>query len=502
MKNYPAFDLLAVSVFGISGYLHAENQPWHAPGGIFRSGKVCAPFGRAVDDPRMKLAAVTDGNLEPLRQYLREGGKVNSRLSNGMSLLEVAVQYGGDDVVEYLISQGAEVRKRDAKGRSLGTLAAMRGRTKVLNMLLNGYPEPPNLEEMWIPLFQHAMEVYMMPRRSQMPTPALFASFPVRVGEMLNPVFGGDRMGVLRVLLERGVDPEAGSGGITALGAYAMVGDVEAVKLLLSFHANVNAMSGNFCKFTPLMRAASEGHSDVVRLLFQAGADKRAVDSRGFPVLAVYMEQKFRPLDDGNLWALCSDCDESLLGSVLVRAKTGGDGEVENVVWRRCAMDKSARLAVFGALCRKRIKNSAFHIEEAFYIEDQERKEILLGLLKQGIDVVEMQTALKDAVHAGLQDVIRLLLEHGADPHVVDEQGRTLLMLAVLSPDGNDMACTELLIQHGVDAEARDAEGKTAAMMAEARGFSTLSKWIRECEEKYAKTTVRNASTDNPNKKQ
>ena len=144
----------------------------------------------------------------------------------------------------------------------------------------------------------------------------------------------------------------------------------------------------------------------------------------------------------------------------------------------------------------------AFHIEEAFYIEDQERKEILLGLLKQGIDVVEMQTALKDAVHAGLQDVIRLLLEHGADPHVVDEQGRTLLMLAVLSPDGNDMACTELLIQHGVDAEARDAEGKTAAMMAEARGFSTLSKWIRECEEKYAKTTVRNASTDNPNKKQ
>ena len=493
MKDYPAFYLLAVSIFGISGYLHAENQPWHAPGGIFRSGKVDAPFGRAVDDPRMKLAAVTDGNLEPLRQYLREGGKVNGRLSNGMSLLEVAVQYGGDDVVEFLIAHGAEVRKRDGKGRSLGTLAAMQERTKVLNMLLNASPEPPNLEEMWIPLFQNAMEVYMWPRRS-----SLNSNFSPRTllsQERLNPVFGGDRMGVLRVLLERGVDPEAGSGEITALGAYAMVGDVEAVKLLLSFHANVNAMSGNFCKFTPLMRAAPEGHSEVVRLLFQAGADKRAVDSRGFPVLAVYMEQKFRPLDDDILWALCADCNENLLGGVLVWAKIRA-GEVEDVVWRRCAVDKSARLAVFGALCRKRIKNWAFDIEE------QTRKEILLGLLKQGIDVVEMQTALKDAVHAGLQDVIRLLLEHGADPHVVDEQGRTLLMLAVLSRDGGAMENAELLIQYGVDAEARDAEGKTAAMMAEARGFSTLSKWIRECEEKYAKTTVRNASTDNPNKKQ
>ncbi|MBT9449096.1 ankyrin repeat domain-containing protein [Akkermansia glycaniphila] len=494
MKDYPAFYLLAVSIFGISGYLHAENQPWHAPGGIFLSGEVCAPFGRAVDDPRMKLAAVTDGNLEPLRQYLREGGKVNGRLSNGMSLLEVAVQYGGDDVVEYLISQGAEVRKRDAKGRSLGTLAAMQGRTKVLNMLLNASPEPPNLEEMWIPLFQNAMEVYMWPRRSRLNSN--FSLGTLLSQERLNPVFGGDRMGVLRVLLERGVDPEAGSGEITALGAYAMVGDVEAVKLLLSFHANVNALSGNFNKVTPLMLAAPEGHSEVVRLLFQAGADKRAVDSRGFPVLAVYMEQKFRPLDDDNLWALCSDCDESLLGGVLVWAKMGGAGEVENVVWRRCAMDKSARLAVFGALCRKRIKNSAFHIE------DQERKEILLGLLKQGIDVVEMQTALKDAVHAGLQDVIRLLLEHGADPHVVDEQGRTLLMLAVLSPEGNAMKNTELLIQYGVDAEARDAEGKTAAMMAEARGFSTLSGWIRECREKYAKTAVRNAVTASLNEQQ
>lgn len=486
MKNYPAFYLLAVSVCGISGYLHAEEQPCPASRVIFLSEEVCSPFGQTVDDPRMKLAAVTDGNFEPLKQYLREGGKVNGRLSNGMSLLEVAVQYGGDDVVAYLISQGAEVRKRDAKGRSLGTLAAMQGRTKVLNMLLNAYPEPPNLEEMWIPLVCARMEEYMSHFRSSM---HWRESNPWISGPPCWPVVEGDVMGGLRTLLERGIDPDTVCGRDTALGIYAAVGDVQAVKLLLGFRADVNAMPADG---TPLMRAIVAGRPEIVWTLYDAGADMRK-GAHGQSALLACMVQP-GTWDERTLRMLCAESDANSFGEVLKVAKRTGCASMEKEVMDRCREYKSLRKEAFASLVR--------NFSDRRYLDDRQWCDLALGLIRQGLDAEDMQTGLRESVRLGKPELVRCMLEHGGDARVLDEKGRTLLMLAVLSRDGGAMENAELLIQYGVDAEARDAEGKTAAMMAEARGFSTLSMWIRECEEKYAKTAVRNAPTDNPNKKQ
>lgn len=256
-------------------------------------------------DPLVMMAAVRDGKFQPLWEYVIydhgndrvRSSRVHARLANGMSLLEVAVRYGGDDVVRFLIEQGSEVRKRDGKGNSLATLAAWQGRSEVLKMLLNASPDPVNLEEIWLKLVELPIDPYvfytagnmmkvMQHDRERTIPPALRLD-----DRILSPVGDGcyDPK-VLRELLERGVDTATrrSRDGATALHAFIYTGKPEITKLLLGFHADVNARDA--AQRTPLMYAAGfrsldlgsrDADTNIVRMLLDAGADVNAQDEEG-----------------------------------------------------------------------------------------------------------------------------------------------------------------------------------------------------------------------------
>ena len=87
--------------------------------------------------------------------------------------------------------------------------------------------------------------------------------------------------------------------------------------------------------------------------------------------------------------------------------------------------------------------------------------EILGLLLKAGASVESSNSdPLIDAVARRDPDVVRLLLEHGADAkmHDGEEEGETPLHLAVY---GNDLACVEVLLLHGADPLQPNNEEKT-----------------------------------------
>jgi serine/threonine protein kinase len=65
-----------------------------------------------------------------------------------------------------------------------------------------------------------------------------------------------------------------------SLYSVAEKGDVEAVKILLAFGADVNVKDQNNGR-TPMSYAAGNGHSDVVKLLLQAGAEVDLPDEDG-----------------------------------------------------------------------------------------------------------------------------------------------------------------------------------------------------------------------------
>ena len=101
-----------------------------------------------------------------------------------------------------------------------------------------------------------------------------------------NAAQNGDRETV-RTLLQKGVDVNAAQGdGSTALHWAAIKGDADMARMLVYAGANVRATT-RIGAYTPLYLAAKGGHADVVAALLTAGADANAATSNGTTPLMI-----------------------------------------------------------------------------------------------------------------------------------------------------------------------------------------------------------------------
>ncbi|KAK5637663.1 hypothetical protein RRF57_013378 [Xylaria bambusicola] len=79
---------------------------------------------------------------------------------------------------------------------------------------------------------------------------------------------------------------------------------------------------------------------------------------------------------------------------------------------------------------------------------------------------------LNSASDSGHIEVVKLLLEHGADVTVANSYGSTPLIRA--SSHGHDKIVGLLLAQQNVDPQSSDANGRTALSWAAAKGHETV----------------------------
>lgn len=80
------------------------------------------------------------------------------------------------------------------------------------------------------------------------------------------------------------------------------------------------------------------------------------------------------------------------------------------------------------------------------------------------------------AASVGNRDMVRLLLERGADPNARQERGFVALHTAALHGD-IDMA--KMLLEHGADLRAASDDGKTPETFAQEKGHSAFVDWLR-----------------------
>jgi ankyrin repeat protein len=220
------------------------------------------------------MYAAYAGSIESMKALLDAGADVNAK--NGLDATALMWCSGDKDKVRLLVGKGADVNAVSKMGRSALMLAAEHhGASAIVKFLLdNGASVKPMTKE--------GMDALVMASEA-------------------------NDIESMRLLLAKGVEPKGPSLPMSVMNV-ASFGNLEAVKLLVSKGAPVNAVSppqvgGNvkngpieLGSFTPLILAVGDGNPDTVKFLLDSGADVNAKDVRGMtPLMLAIASDRHNP---------------------------------------------------------------------------------------------------------------------------------------------------------------------------------------------------------------
>ena len=231
-------------------------------------------------------------------------------------------------------------------------------------------------------------------------------------------------------------------------------------RTLLSRNADVNAR--DYKRESPMHIAARFGRTTVVKALVEAGADPKARN------------------EDGRT-ALHEAARNGALETVEVLLKAGGDPTVSDEEGLT-AFHWAALRDESGDVVKRLLEREEVELEQRtgfgetplqLAARGNENPEVLKLLLEAGANAdVRMEdgrTLLHQAAwHNENTEVLRLLLALGADPTALNENGFIPLHFAALGNEDADVLA-RLLAQDGVDLEQRTGFGETPLQLA-ARG--------------------------------
>lgn len=262
------------------------------------------------------------------------------------------------------------------------------------------------------------------------------------------------------------------------------VGRVHSVRLLkvvvFAFLAACTRKPTDLTKLNAeLLEATRKGDTGSVQHLLQKGATIEAKDRGGSTPLA--LAANCRHADTAKL-LLAKGADlvaGGLAGeNALSDAAVGGNSTRVALILERGSDSKTSSNALFAMSESRPLvvteEKQDYPVELAFPNDS----EIVKLLVEHGADIEardeEEATPLMRAAEFGQTGIVRALLEHGANAEAEDKYGDTTLIAAACECAVIDMPETlpsmKLLLQKGVDVNARNKVGTTALMAAASYG--------------------------------
>ncbi len=426
---------------------------------------VLSTSGSAFDRPGAALAdAAEKGDRAAVRMLLERGEDPKATQADGMTALHWAAYRDDLETARLLVDAGADARAANRYGVTPLPIACANGDGAMVELLLGAGADPNTT-------LRGGESVLMTAARTGKPEP-------------------------VRVLLARGADVNAKERrGQTALMWAAAEGHVEVVRMLLEAGADFRTPlpSG----FTPLAFAVREGRAEVVRVLLKAGADvneamkpKRtggrspargtsplilAVENGHFELAAALLEAGANPNDQRSGFT-------ALHTLTWVRKPNRGD-------------DESGDPAPIGSGSLTSLQLVKKLVEHGADVNARlERGQSGRGVLSR----VGATPFLLASMTADVP-LMRVLLEHGADPKIPNATHSTPLMAAAglgcLAPteeagtEDEAVEAVKLAIELGNDVNAVDDNGETAMHGA---AYKNFPKVVRLLAEKGARVEVWN----------
>jgi ankyrin repeat protein len=410
---------------------------------------------------------------------------VNATQPDGATALHWAVYAEDADITSRLIRAGADVNVRNNYGVSPLALAAKHGNTTIIDLLMKAGADPNdkinyiNADE--TPLM-HAARAGRVDAVNML----LLAGAQVNARESWNGqtalhwAAAEGHGAVVEALIAGGADIRHPSNARTTPFMFAVrKGDMHSVKAFLAAGADVNEKRVDLA--TPLLVAIINGHENLVDLLLEKGADPNV--EGGSTDLSV-QGSRARPIRI----TLKTPSYREQLRDV---GTEGGNGA--NNSW--------------GRPLQAAIHVANWHVSDEFIAVNVDRLRVIKSLIKHGADVNSRNTDMEPrwsgaryrrrqvgltpflaAARQADIEVMRLLLEHGADPKMNTPLNITPLMLVagIAWASNQDRASEEQVLEAvkmlveelGADVNFVADTGETAMHAAAYRGANSVVQYL------------------------
>lgn len=231
---------------------------------------------------RSFFQACEKGEVEKVRHLIKEGVKVNAKDEQGWTALLSAAESGQKEIVELLISSGADPLLADKTcGCVPMRLAAGRGYMDIAKILIDHYPNVDVMEYdgdtalVWAASYGHEELVrFLLDKGADINKGNTFEKFTPLIGAvMTGPGESNDDKAyhMVTLLIHKGANVNAGDDhNFTALYWAATRGYYKTATLLIDSGAVVNCrlIDGR----TPLSEAKRKGDKTMTELLIKHGA--------------------------------------------------------------------------------------------------------------------------------------------------------------------------------------------------------------------------------------
>ncbi|NII11358.1 hypothetical protein HBF24_11805 [Oleiagrimonas sp. C23AA] len=402
----------------------------------------------------VSAASGPEDDIDGIKLLLKHKAKPDAVDTQGRSALIAAASEGHAAIVRSLIAAGARLDLADHNGNTALMEAARVGADSVVQALLDAKADP-HLRDRY---GRDALSLACQSSRARLDT--------------------------VRALIEHGADPHAHSGDDRSpLDHAATTGRWDLVALMdpdSPRPASLDDARDTETDDAPSPDAATRGPRHLADALRQrqwstAATFREALASwPAHALAAIYLELADASHDQARLWLLRYGLDAEARLACGTR------------LFDRLLDDFGSHVAALSQLRQAGATSAgAGLIARALRScqpDDEAAMTLLQNLLEAGADPFgvdeEGASPLHLACRLRAQDLIETLLERGADPNLRDGHGRSALHVALLH--GTDAApAVRVLVHYGADPEAADAQGETALGLAMAMGDSMLQHWLR-----------------------
>ncbi len=385
----------------------------------------------------MQLASLR-GSAAMIEKLLKAGVDANERGLHGETPLMYAAKNGNVGALDVLFKHGAEPNSKES----------LRGTTPLMWAIEQGNTDAAKL------LIQHGADVAVVSGFDSKGSTAFLADtvehralrVAVKKKEQRTELEGRD---------EAYAPPKnTKGGGLTALVLAARENHLDSVKLLVEAHADVNQIT--HYGWTPLLTAVQNRHYQLAAYLLDHGANPNIANNGGWTPL--YLAVDNRNIEGGDYPVRQPDMDHLEFIKLLLSHGANVNGRV-------CGVETTAKVC----------KGDSTETRTVFTMQ---------WLYEDGA------TPFLRAAQSGDVVLMKLFLEHGADPKIATANGDTALMVASgigwvegityeWSPADN-LEAVKVCLDLGLDPNAVDGDGRTALHGAAHKGRTEVVRLLAE----------------------